>query len=390
MAAGVLATGVMALAMLVGQRLGALGEAPPRRITRRLSWTLGPWRPRGRELDVAAWVAHLGFGASMGLLYRALLPPTEPALRDRVAVVCGGTRGLGRELARELMRQGASVAVCGRDPSSLDDARRELASSGGRVSAQVCDLSSELQTREFLARVERELGPPDIVIANAATILVAPPETLSPVDFDSAMSEIFGTATRSALLALPGMRARRRGTIAFVISIGGKVGLPHLAPYSAAKFAEAGFAEALSAEVAKDGVRVLRVFPGLMRTGSHLHARFRGNVERELAWFGAAAVAPLFSIDTERAARRIVRAIIEGEHSVTLTPAARLATALHHLAPSFWSVLSETGGRLLPRLSGSVDPLEEREGAELLARSPSRLLRVIRACTRPLAAKYGQ
>jgi short-subunit dehydrogenase len=238
--------------------------------------------------------------------------------------------------------------------------------------------------------VERELGPIDIVVANAATILVAPIETLSPADFDLATREIFGTTVRAALAALPGMQARRSGTIAFITSIGGKLGVPHLAPYSAAKFAAVGFAEALRAEVAKDGVRVLSVFPGLMRTGSHTHALFRGKPERELGWFGAGAVTPLLSVNPERAARRVVRSIMDGDRAITLTPAARLATALHDLAPGIWSTLSALAGRLLPRAPAAGVHDEECDGAELLAKSPSRLLRAIDARTKRLAPRYGQ
>lgn len=452
MAAGVFATGAMSLAMLLGKRLGALGEPPPRRIVRRLSRSVWPLQPRDAALDVTALGAHLAFGASLGAVYgllparaqakgglfglsvwaanyagwlpqaglmpepsrdrpgrpttmvaahwvfgrslasayRALRPTPPTPLRGQVAVVCGGSRGLGRALARELLRQGASVAICGRDAHALEEARGWLESFGGRVLAQVCDLRSEPQTREFFDEVQRELGPVDMVVANAADILVAPIETLSPVHFDAAMREIFGTAMRAALTVLPGMQARGRGTIVFITSIGGKLGVPHLAPYSAAKFAEVGFAEALGAEIAKDRVRVLSVFPGLMRTGSHARAFFRGKPERELGWFGASAIMPLFSIDADRAARRIARAIIDGERRVTLTPAAQLATALHHFTPGLWYGLSTIAGRLLPRAPESDAPAEEREGAELLAESTSRLLRMIDARTQRLASRHGQ
>jgi hypothetical protein len=79
MAAGVLATGVMSLVMLAGKRVGALGEPPPRRITRRLLAPLGLIRPRGAALDVTALGAHLAFGASMGLLYGLLPLRRSPA-----------------------------------------------------------------------------------------------------------------------------------------------------------------------------------------------------------------------------------------------------------------------------------------------------------------------
>jgi NAD(P)-dependent dehydrogenase (short-subunit alcohol dehydrogenase family) len=453
-AAGLVATGAMSLVMLAGKRIGALGEPPPRRITRRSLAPLGPFAPRGRALDLAALGAHFGFGASLGLVYgllpqrgrspaaglafglgawavnyagwlpmvglmpppsrdRLLRPSTMIAahlvfgkvlasthrawcrpvapLRGKVALVCGGSRGLGRALAREMLAQGASVAICGREPGALEETRAWLASFGeGRVWAQVCDLRSELQTLELFERVRAELGPLDVVVANAATILVAPIETLTPYDFDNALRETFGTAARAALTALPEMRARRQGSIVFITSLGGKVGVPHLAPYSAAKFAEVGFAEALRAEVTKDGVHVLSVFPGLMRTGSHAHAAFRGQPARELSWFGAAAVTPLLSIDADRAARRVVRAIIDRESRLTLTPAAYLAGALHDLLPSTWELLSSIAGRLLPRASSGHALFEQREGSHLLARPASRLLRAIGERTAPLAERYGQ
>jgi NAD(P)-dependent dehydrogenase (short-subunit alcohol dehydrogenase family) len=453
MAAGVVATGVMTLVMALGKRAGALGEPPPRRITRRLLAPLGPLQPRGKALDLVALGAHLGFGASLGLVYGVLPPrwrlprngtlfgalawavnyagwlprgglmpppsrdrpgrPTvmlvghlvfgavlsrvERALRGRdaplsgkVALVCGGSRGLGRAVARELVLRGARVAICARDPRALEETRAWLQTFGAPVWAQVCDLRSEPQTQDLIETVTRELGPIDVLVANAATILVAPIETLKPVDFDVAMREIFGTATRAALSVLPGMRQRRQGSITFITSIGAKIGVPHLAPYSAAKFAEAGFAEALRAEVAKDGIRVLSVFPGLMRTGSWAHAGFRGNPRAELGWFGASAIAPLLSIDTDRAARRVVRAIVDGENRLTFTPAAHLAIAVHDLLPGLWSGLSALAGRLLPRAPDSTALVHQREGSDLLDHAESRLLRIIGWRTARLAQRHAQ
>lgn len=453
MVAGLMATLAMSLVIAGGKRLGLLGEPPPRRIVRRLSGRHGWRRPHGAALDASAVAAHLGFGASLGAVY-GLLPkrthsplggwifgalawavnyagwlpkaglmprpsrdrlgrPTtmiaahlvfgrvlagtfgafhrpEQPLRGKVALVCGGSRGLGRATARELIQAGASVAICGRDPGTLEDTRAWLSQFGGRVLAQRCDLRSELETFELFGAVTRELGPIDIVVVNAATILVAPIETLTPTDFDEAMQENFGVATRAALTALPSMRARRQGTIAFITSIGAKIGVPHLAPYSAAKFAEAGFAEALGAEVAKDGVHVLTVFPGLMRTGSWLHASFRGVPERELRWFGMGAITPLLSIDADRAAKRIVRAIVTRKHRLTVTPAALLAIAVHDLFPGLWSFVSAVLGRLLPRAPLNGGSVEQRKGAELLTRPSSLLLRAIGARSARLAARHGQ
>jgi NAD(P)-dependent dehydrogenase (short-subunit alcohol dehydrogenase family) len=345
-----------------------------------------PSRDRlGRPTAMVA--AHLVFGLALAVAFDSF-HRRRRALRGKVALVCGGSRGLGRAIAREFVRQGASVAICGREPEALERTRVWLEHCGGRVVAAECDLRNQASTREMFDRVARELGPIDIVVANAATLLVAPIETLGQHHFDDAMLEIFGTATRTALTALPDMQARRRGTIVFITSIGARFGVPHLAPYSAAKFAEAGFAEALGAEVAKDGVHVLTVFPGLMRTGSWLHGRFRGAPERELGWFGSAALAPLLSIDTESAARHVVRAIVLGKRRLTFTPAARLALAVHDFLPGVWWFASALAGRLLPR--PPREALDQREGSQLLAGPSSMLLRTIGARSARLAERNGQ
>jgi NAD(P)-dependent dehydrogenase (short-subunit alcohol dehydrogenase family) len=326
--------------------------------------------------------------ASAWLTYRAVRRVRRQSLAGKVVVVCGGSRGLGRALAGQLVQRGARVAICARSAEPLARTERWLSEQGGSVLAQVCDLRYEGQTSTFFRRVEQQLGPIDVVIVNAATIDVGPLEALAPPDFDAAMSEIFGSAVRATLTALPAMRERRTGTIALISSIGGRLGVPHLAPYSSAKFAVVGFAEALHAEVARDGVRVLTVLPGLMRTGSHVRARFRGKAASELGWFGAMAMTPLLSIDADRAARRIVRAIERGDRYLTFTPAARLGAWVHDAAPGIWSLLASLSGRLLPRSPAGQGRFESYEGRELTTRS--RWLSFLARRARPLTERYGQ
>ncbi|HEX2874723.1 MAG TPA: SDR family oxidoreductase [Polyangiaceae bacterium] len=334
-------------------------------------------------------VAHLAYGATLAAVERAI-SPISAELRGKVVVVCGGSRGLGRALAGELVQRGARVAICARKAEALIETQRWLESQGDKVLADVCDLRDEAQSRTFLRRVEQELGAIDVLIANAATIDVGPVEALRPSDFNAAMSEIFGSAMNATLAALPAMRARRNGAIVIVSSVGGRLGVPHLSAYSSAKFAQIGFAEALSAEVAKDGVRVLTVTPGLMRTGSHVHATFRGQSEHELAWFGASAMAPLVSIGVERAARHIVRAIARRERYLTFTPAAHVGIWLHDVAPHLFAFLAAAVARLLPNGGGPAASSQGRKGSEVFRESPSTLLRWMAQWSAPLMAKNGQ
>src|SRR6185437_12103861 len=99
---------------------------------------------------------------------------------------------------------------------------------------------------------------------------------------------------------------RRAGRIVNVSSIGGKVSVPHLLPYAASKFALVGLSEGMTAELAKDGIRVTTVIPGLMRTGSPRNAFFKGKNEAEYAWFKLGDSLPGLSTSAEHAARRIV------------------------------------------------------------------------------------
>src|SRR5204863_7656503 len=96
-------------------------------------------------------------------------------------------------------------------------------------------------------------------------------------------------------------------------------------PYSASKFALTGFSDGIRAELARDNIHVTTVTPGMMRTGSHVNARFKGKHDIEFAWFAASAAAPLISMNAERAARKILAACRRGEPSMTLTLASRTA-----------------------------------------------------------------
>jgi short-subunit dehydrogenase len=132
---------------------------------------------------------------------------------------------------------------------------------------------------------------------------------------------------------LPQMIQQRHGHILNVTSIGGKMSVPHLLPYSAAKFAAVGFTQGLAAEARRHGIKVTNLAPGLMRTGSHLHAQFKGQPNNELTWFGLGASAPLISMDAERAARQAISALERGEPDRVLSLPAITAATFHGLFP---------------------------------------------------------
>jgi short-subunit dehydrogenase len=148
------------------------------------------------------------------------------------------------------------------------------------------------------------------------------------------------------------MRQRGRGRIVNISSIGGKVSMPHLLPYGASKFALTGFSEGLRAELAKDGILVTTVIPGLMRTGSPRNALFKGQHRAEYAWFSISDSIPVLSISAESAARKIVSALQHGDAEVILSLPAQLAVRFHGLFPGLMAEVMSLTNHFLPGPGG--------------------------------------
>jgi short-subunit dehydrogenase len=216
------------------------------------------------------------------------------------------------------------------------------------VFATPCDVSSLEAVTAMIASVRAHFGQIDVLVNNAGQIRVAPVDNVSIADFEQAMGVMFWGVVYPTLAVLPEMRQRGAGRIATITSVGGKVSIPHLLPYSCAKFAAVGFCEGLRAEVTRDGVQVTTIVPGLMRTGSHRNAEFGGDAKNEAGWFGLGASLPLLSISAESAARKIVHAIRSGEAERILTPQAQLLSAAHGLWPGFVTDLLTRMNQLLP------------------------------------------
>lgn len=315
-------------------------------------------------------VATMALGAAAALGARALRRKlTEESLVGEVAIVTGGSRGLGFAIARNLASQGCRVVICARDEIELRSAVREL-SAIGEVIGIICDVAEIGDIRRLVELTLRSFGRVDILVNNAGVIEVGPRETMTFDDFETMMAIMFWGVVNCTLAVLPHMKARGHGRIVNITSIGGKISVPHLLPYSAAKFAAVGFSEGLHTEVAKQGIAVTTVVPGLMRTGSYRHAIFRGDVEHEYAWFAAASSMPLLSMSADRAARQVVTAMRRRSREVILSAPAKAAVRIEGLAPGTVSAALALFDRVLPRSTRS----EKAEGFEAEARLDSRVL----------------
>jgi short-subunit dehydrogenase len=256
-------------------------------------------------------------------------------------------------LAEEFGRRGAKVALTARDIEGLERAlalllERRAAKSAKDTFIFPGNLSRQEQADEVVQQTTKHFGQIDILVNNAGIITVGPVVNQTPENFRDVMDANFFSCLHCTLSVLPQMLERRAGGIVNIASIGGKIAVPHMLPYTASKFAMTGFSEGLNAELRAKGIRVTTVCPGLMRTGSHLKAFFQGDAEREYRWFSLGASLPGVSVSAKSAARKIVRATASGKSEIAITPQALFAARFGNLSPTATSHLMQLINSALP------------------------------------------
>lgn len=293
-------------------------------------------------------IAAASVAVGLTLLAKAFRRSRAIDLNGRVALVTGGSRGLGLLIARELGRQGAKLVIAARDENELSRAKADLLARGIEATTIATDLATPAEAERAVNAAVWAFGRLDLLINNAGVITVGPFENLSKSDFDEAMGIHFWAPLYTLQAALPHMRRAGGGRIVNISSIGGKLGVPHLAAYCASKFALTGFSQSVRAELAKDQILVTTVCPGLMRTGSIFNAWFKGQHREEFTWFAVAGSLPFLSINAQRAAARVVDAAKHGDAEVVITWPAKLAVAAGGLAPQLTAVVTRLANGLLP------------------------------------------
>jgi short-subunit dehydrogenase len=296
--------------------------------------------------DTLRWVAA---GAGVVFAATALYGELNKfRFAGKVVLITGGSRGFGLELARQLARKGAKLAICARSEDQLDKARVELANMGTDVIALPVDLTNRSEVKKLIQETVRYFGRLDVLINNAGTIQVGPYDAMRIKDYEEAMDTNFWAALYTMHNSLPHFIKQGGGRIVNVTSIGGKIAVPHLLPYTASKFALVGLSEGMHAELKQHNIHVTTVVPNLMRTGSARNVTVKGQHEKEYAWFKHADSNPLLSQRVEVAARNVVRAIEYGESEAILGFTAKVAILIHGVAPGWVSTLLSLTNRFLP------------------------------------------
>ena len=279
--------------------------------------------------------------------------------RDKVFLITGGSRGLGLVLAREICRRGGKVSILARNMEELGWAEDDLKKRGGTVLAIACDLQQQPHIEAAVRRTVEYFGRVDVLINNAGIIQVGPLDHMKRTDFEQSLGLHFWAPYQLTMQVLPHMRKQGGGRIVNISSIGGRVAVPHLSPYCVGKFALTGFSDSVRAELARGKIYVTTVCPGLMRTGSHVNAQFKGDHDAEFGWFAAASGLPFISMSADRAARNILAACRRGQSALTLTMAAKFQIAGNAVAPNLTGYMMKIVNRFLPgAVEASGDQLQ--------------------------------
>ncbi len=325
--------------------------------------SLSPFALAAAALGTATAAAALG-AAAVTLGAAAVTVVTVRALRARqfapgkrlapndglspVVLVTGGSRGLGLAIASRFAASPARLVLAARHMDELQQAQATLLARHAHLRPEdfhlvAADLSHPDECSRLVAEAITRFGRVDVLVNNAGIIEVGPIEAQPVEAFERAMQVNFFAALYTIWAALPHLRAQaplanskpatRRAAIVNISSVGGKIAVPHMLPYSASKFALTGFSEGLHAELRSKGIRVTTVCPGLMRTGGEDHAKFLGDVDAEKRWFMFAAKTPGISTTAAHAANKIFHAVAQGRAEITITPQAWLAARFGGLCP---------------------------------------------------------
>jgi short-subunit dehydrogenase len=232
---------------------------------------------------------------------------TLTSYRGLNAVVTGASSGIGRLLALRLAQQGARVALVARRAERLEGLAAEITAAKGEAMVVPCDVADRAQVSAAAERVLQRFGGVDLLINNAGYGHHRRFLEWDLDDMERMMRVNYFGALYWTKALLPQMVERRRGWVVFVASVAGKLGVPEESAYAASKFAMVGLAEALSYEVEDDGVHVLTVCPGTIRT----------EFFDEEALARMPPVARRMMVETGPLVEAIFAALAKGKHEIT-------------------------------------------------------------------------
>lgn len=311
------------------------------------------------------------------------------SFQGKSVLITGGSRGLGLSLAWNLLERGAQVTLLARNKDELEKGKEKLLADypSASIFTHVCDITNPEQLKAAFDNALVDMNGIDLLINNAGSILVGPFGAMEMNDFRAQMELHLYSAIHTTQLVVPHFKSRGGGRILNICSMGGKVAVPHMLPYDASKFALAGFSQGITAELAKDNILVTTAYPTVLRTGSAIQAVFKGDHEKEFAWFETIDNAPGFSMGADEAAKKILDGVALGQGELILSMPAKLRMNLGSFLPETMNFMMNLANRILPKDESKL----RRTGADsvgLMERTP--FLKVFLETARKEEARYNQ
>lgn len=187
-------------------------------------------------------------------------------LEGEVAVITGGSSGIGKGIAVEFAKEGADLALIARDPEKLEKAASQIKPFGGKVLTFSADVRDEGRIREVMREVVERLGKIDILVNSAGTGRYAPVAEMSLEDWRTVIETNLTGTFICCKAALPYMIERRKGRIINISSVAGRIGFATGSAYCASKWGVIGFSKSLEQEVKEHNIRVDVICPGTVDT----------------------------------------------------------------------------------------------------------------------------
>jgi len=264
----------------------------------------------------------------------------------RRVLITGGSGGIGRALAELYGEEGARLVLADQNTETLETTANELRARGFEVTAVATDVRELESVRKLIEAARSAYGGTDVLINCAGVAVYSRARDLSFEQWDRILKvNLYGTVHTITTL-LPEMLERRSGQIINIASMQGLLSVPNAVPYCASKFAVVGLSRGLRAELKKEGIRVLVVNPGVVRTGI-----MRGAISGRVSFFGrefdvSDRHAAMFErswlgISAEEAARSIRRAAARNKSEIELGIDAKLAAMAVRLFPGLAQRLAE-------------------------------------------------
>jgi NAD(P)-dependent dehydrogenase (short-subunit alcohol dehydrogenase family) len=221
-------------------------------------------------------------------------------LKEKVAVVTGGGRGIGRAIAKKFAAEGASVVVTARSQKEIDEVSKEIRTAGGEATSVVADVSREKDCQEIVNSARKVFGAIHILVHNAGVLgPVNPVEKITPAEWDDVMAVNLRGPFLLSRLVLAEMYERGSGVILNIVSIAAKAAFQLNAPYAASKAGLIGLTHTLAAEAARKGVRVNALSPGPVP-----ETKMSQQLGRQLADY--------FKADSEQLFKQMLQGILQG------------------------------------------------------------------------------